>query len=232
MNESHPTEPPHKALVRSLFAPHEVQEVGSRVPGLTDAADFLLCPVGASGWATRCENVAGQHWPGRLAFELVCADRPRMQAGWLLTSYASWWLCWYPGAELVVLPVHETRRHVVATLARHPCTSLQRETHLAWNTLPEVNELIHDLECARVLDLHRELGLPRKGDRVLDARSLARQCSLDDLLALMRTRPVRSAPVFVGAQALQALVNDIAHRDLRRLENAAMRRKAPWLSAP
>jgi hypothetical protein len=33
-------------------------------------------------------------------------------------------------------------------------------------------------------------------------------------------------------QALQALVNDVASRDLRRLENAAMRREAPWLSAP
>jgi hypothetical protein len=155
-----------------------------------------------------------------------------MQAGRLFASCASWWLCWYPSAELVVLPVYETRRHVVGGLTRHPCVSVWHGTHLAWHTLPGVNEVIRDLESARVLDLCSELGLPRHGEQVLDARSRVRQCSVADLVALMRTRPVRSVPAFVGMQALQALVNDVASRDLRRLENAAMRREAPWLSAP
>jgi hypothetical protein len=234
----------HKPLVELLFLLYGVKDISSLLAERKSGSDFLLFipEIDVEGW--RCENKFEQYASGRQLYELVSTDRP-LNAGWFFTSRAAWLLSWYPSAELVALPMDAARKLLldvspgvdgsqvrVRNPGAHQSTSARNNTYLSWNLLPDIDWVVRNVEQARVLDLHREMGMIPVKPAMLRGKSPEKHCTVDELVTLIRQAPKESAPVPVTPEELKAMVNAIAARDRKRVENADRRQTLSWLERP
>ena len=222
----------HKALVELLFAPNRIEDISALQSERKSGTDFLLHPKnhdGSFGPGIRCENKFEQMATGRQLFEIASVDRPTIVASWLYTSQAGWLLSWYPSAELVALPMDDARGLILKNPARHKTTTTRNTRYLTWNALEDINYVVQQLPNARVLDLRHELGMVPTEKRMLRGSSLDKQCSAEELVALMRTLAPVSRPVPVTQAELIASLRAMAPKNYRQAEHKDMLDKLAWL---
>lgn len=219
----------YKGFVHLLFTRYGMRDVSDERAERHMGSDFVLHPHGLDKLGWWADNKFEQRATGRLALELVSVDRPWLKAGWLYTSRAGWLFSWFPSAELVVMPLSEARRYAFADLSRHHATSAWNRDYLSWNLLPDVNDIVRRIECARVLDLQQELNLQPVCEAMLRGAAREKRCTVEELVALMSAGPRQSEPVPVSAAELRDIVCSLASRDLMREKNATMRNTLAWL---
>lgn len=221
----------YKGFVHLLFNRYDLRDVSDLPEERHMGSDFVLHPHGLDQEGWWADNKFEQRATGRLALELASTDRPWPKEGWLYTSRAGWLFSWFPSAELVVMPMSEARRYAFADLSRHYATSAWNRDYLSWNLLPDVNDIVCRVENARVLDLRQELNLQPVRRAMLRDAAREKRCTVEELVALMRSGPRQSEPVPVSGAELRDVVRSLAARDLMREHNAAMRDTLAWLQA-
>ncbi len=222
----------HKQQVLDLFGTDRVLDISGEKTERKSGTDFLLQLLNSDGSARapiRCENKFEQRCTGRQVFEVVSVDRPCVVPGWMFTSRAAWLLSWFPSGELIALPMDQARELVFSNPLRHKATTAANARYLTWSVLEDVDYVVRNIKDARVLDLSDELGLDFEESGMLCGASLHKQCTVQELMDLMRTHPAESTPLAATADELMELCRKLTGLNLCKRSHAGMLNGLPWL---
>lgn len=212
-----------------LFMPHRVEDVSQVKTEQKNGNDFFLHlrnHDGSDGPVIRCENKFETYASGRITLEWISVDRPTIKPGWMATSRTGWLLSWFfKSGDLIALPMDELRALVLRQPGRHQATTALNKGYLTWSSLEDINYLLMNLDNARALDLHYELG----GDKPEQASMLRgsardKRCSADELTQLMRTLPTESTPVPLSPSQCVDLMRELAPVNRKKAEDSHLKR--------